>query len=390
MILAGALIFAGLVLVPLAVVSKPAETVLLLLVALAAYVALARAGNLAGVFRQPWLWTLLAVVAWGAASAAWAVVPLDALRLAPAIAALFVASAVWFFAAGTLDAAHRVTAVRYAGIGFVAGASLLVVELVAGLPIANVVRGLPRPGADVLEISLLNSAVTVLVLALWPLLGFWWARPARAILLVLATAAVLALADSEAGVVAFAVAAFSFVAVLFGGRGAALALAGLAAGFVLLAPVASGALDPARFAPALEESAPSTLHRLYVWHYTATQVWARPATGWGLDSARAATGESVEGVEAGLLVTQHPHNAALQVWMELGPIGALLFAAFLLQVGRAVANLDGAARAGAAATFSAALVFAFVSFGIWQSWWLAALALTAALARTAQPPESAR
>ena len=78
----------------------------------------------------------------------------------------------------------------------------------------------------------------------------------------------------------------------------------------------------------------------------------------------------------------HPHNATLQIWLELGAIGALLAAISVFALWRAVSVLaDPAARATATAMLLSAFTVANLSFGIWQTWWMAVLAASAALWR---------
>ena len=146
-------------------------------------------------------------------------------------------------------------------------------------------------------------------------------------------------------------------------------LAGLSAGGFLLAPVlVNGAftlgLDE-RLSPFLSES---WLQRLGYWSKAVEWIWARPLPGWGLDASRA----------FGPGIQLHPHNAPLQVWMELGLIGAvaaaIVWASIFSGLSRPV-RTPAAAVAAAAAT--AYLVFGAVSFGVWQEWWLALGALTA-------------
>lgn len=84
----------------------------------------------------------------------------------------------------------------------------------------------------------------------------------------------------------------------------------------------------------------------------------------------------------------HPHDAALQIWFELGVAGAALFAVAWVWVARIIADVSerdrplAAAGAGAAAAY---FVIGALSFGVWQDWWLAvaafAFASCAALAR---------
>ncbi len=114
--------------------------------------------------------------------------------------------------------------------------------------------------------------------------------------------------------------------------------------------------------------------------------------GWGLDSSRVIPG-------ADIIITRfdstlpwipygrmealplHPHNAPLQIWLELGLPGAALFALLCAAVLVAVARRvpEPLAAAAAAAAIMVALALSSFSYGIWPTWWLAALWLAAAL-----------
>ena len=76
----------------------------------------------------------------------------------------------------------------------------------------------------------------------------------------------------------------------------------------------------------------------------------------------------------------HPHNATLQIWLELGGVGALLAAMSVFALWWTVSVLtDVTARATATAMLLSAFTVANLSFGIWQTWWMAVLATSAAL-----------
>ncbi|MEJ0067893.1 MAG: hypothetical protein WDO24_03180 [Pseudomonadota bacterium] len=66
----------------------------------------------------------------------------------------------------------------------------------------------------------------------------------------------------------------------------------------------------------------------------------------------------------------HPHNGALQVWLELGAVGALVGALIALVVLSRLTpdRLAPAERAVGLATFATAAVELSLSYGIWQSW----------------------
>ncbi len=132
----------------------------------------------------------------------------------------------------------------------------------------------------------------------------------------------------------------------------------------------------------------SAVHRWLIWQFVAEKITERPVLGWGLDSSRAIPGahESVQGYTDRLPL--HPHNAALQVWLELGFLGSLI-GAFLaawpvLRIDRTIAG--GNAQAAAVGVVAAIAVVALLGFGIWQSWWIAAISLVAALTVAVLPP----
>ena len=114
----------------------------------------------------------------------------------------------------------------------------------------------------------------------------------------------------------------------------------------------------------------------------------RPILGWGIDTARSlpggkiqvtiarpaaqgeTTGPSAEsGSEPPLtveLLPLHPHNAALQVWVELGAVGAVLAMALVVLTVSRVGRLSRQKvdRAAALSFISAAFVIAYFGYGI--------------------------
>ncbi len=139
--------------------------------------------------------------------------------------------------------------------------------------------------------------------------------------------------------------------------------------FTLAAPLILGAL---RAPPGIPLSWTA---RLDIWTFASARVLERPWFGWGLDASRT----------FGPAVPLHPHDAALQLWLELGVIGAALAAVFWAAVFwfAGVRAEDDRPVGGAwAATAAAYLTLGALSFGVWQEWWLAlgAVAFAAALA----------
>jgi len=80
-----------------------------------------------------------------------------------------------------------------------------------------------------------------------------------------------------------------------------------------------------------------------------------------------------------MLRVGHPHNAFLQVWVELGAVGALLLTAIVFWVLKRLSSAPADIRRIGFMTVMSASAIALVSHGAWQGWWIAALALATAL-----------
>jgi len=140
----------------------------------------------------------------------------------------------------------------------------------------------------------------------------------------------------------------------------------------------------------------SALHRIAIWNFAHEQWRERPILGWGLESSRdlgakrqvqymagcAVPGGNADPPPTDEALPLHPHSFIVQIWLELGAPGALAMAWLIthlsLRAWRAAPD-----RWGFAATtgFSvAAFTIASSSYGLWQSWWVAALVIGGGLA----------
>jgi O-antigen ligase len=150
---------------------------------------------------------------------------------------------------------------------------------------------------------------------------------------------------------------------------------------VLVAPIAGQTVPAPEDWPQDATSLPgSAHHRMMIWRFTAQRVAERPVFGWGFDSSRSIPGREESLGKGEPALPLHPHNAALQWWLELGLPGALIGAIFLTVLVAGIArHLPGRAEVAAGqGLLVAATVVANVSYGVWQGWWIGALALSAA------------
>ena len=365
---------------------------LVIVVALVAVAVRWRRGGPWPVPRHAAAIVLAGLIAWAAASLAWTIAPpAAAARNLASLAVLVACGLVVVEIAAGLDAAERRSFVRGLLAGFIVALALLAVERAADYPLR---RALPlRNDSPNTLLQAFNRGLTVMALVAFPVaLALWrWSRLAATGAWA-ATLALLAVMPSTAAIAALAaggaVAALAYAAprVTPAALGAAL-LAG-----VLVAPIGGQTIPaPADFPQEATALPGSAHHRLMIWRFTAQRVSERPLLGWGFDSSRSIPGrtESLGTGEPALPL--HPHNVALQWWLELGLPGALIGAAFLTVLVAGIArHLPGRAEAAAGqGLLVAATVVAGVSYGAWQGWWIAALALSAALmaaAASAKPP----
>ncbi|MBN8552708.1 MAG: O-antigen ligase family protein [Caulobacterales bacterium] len=248
--------------------------------------------------------------------------------------------------------------------GTAALALVLLIEAVAGTPLYHVLTALSGDAMSP-DQERRNVALGTYSLALmyWPAMAVLVRRGSRrtaglvtigtwsAPLLLGAWAPVAALIGG--GVVYWAVRKWT-------GRAAAAVGWSLVA-TVLLAPwvvlASSGLMDWAG-----GQLGASWAARLDIWSFTAEQILRHPILGWGLDASRA--------FQPFML---HPHSAPLQVWLELGLIGAVILAGIWWLVSRRAVQVGPQGLAAVTVYF----VIGGLSFGMWQDWWLGLAAMTA-------------
>ena len=160
-----------------------------------------------------------------------------------------------------------------------------------------------------------------------------------------------------------------------------LTLAAVAAALVAafaLAPV-QGAIGermiPSRLHAQLEGS--HSRERMDVWLTFGAAIREQPILGAGFGASPRLRETGVAARLAPerrtLLQIGHPHNAAMQVWTELGAIGAVLAVLVVLLTLRAIAEWPARKLAPALALLVGVEAASLVGHGAWQGWWAAAI-----------------
>lgn len=238
---------------------------------------------------------------------------------------------------------------------------------------------------------LFDRGTTVCVILLWSALCAWkrvtWNRYAIG-LVVLAFVAV-GLSYSMASKVALSAGLITAIVTWHFPRVTPLIAGALMASTFLAMPLIGSAIPPPDITSQWPGLNVSAHHRLTIWRHVSLLIVQGPWTGYGLESSRVFGDKTAIMVElpgqspsVEELLPLHPHNAALQIYLELGFIGAALAAIFILIIFNRISrsNVSHKAKAIMMATLVSALIIAMVSYGIWQTWWLCSLWFVAAIA----------
>jgi O-antigen ligase len=343
---------------------------------LAAVAGVCALGLVADDFAAAWLRVrrlapfFAALVVWGLISSLWAIESQRSLLMSFRLTGLFAAGLALIAAAGEIRAPQRLLYCLLAGfaLSLALAAAQYATDGALTAPLGR--RAFIEPSLNNIEDGfglLLPPLCATLILR---------GRGVAAAVLALPTIVVIFLLVGDAARIAF-IAGIIAAAVLYLGRRRLTRLATVASVvFILAAPAI---LPPLAGIAAVRQDARevkfSAWHRLEIWSFVGGKIAEKPVFGWGLDSSRAIPGGSapIPGAPNGQQwLPLHPHNAALQLWLELGAPGAILFAGLVawvwLMLGAASWPPLFAAAAGS--SLVTALIVAFGSYGVWQEWWI--------------------
>lgn len=227
-----------------------------------------------------------------------------------------------------------------------------------------------------------------LALLFWPcarLLDAWKFRGRNLVIAAMALMTVVGaqLTGADAPIAALLLGGLAWLGVRFVGKPFVRAMIPLVSALFIFAPmVVLWGVRSGLFGWLHAIAPPSWDQRLNIWAFAANQIVDHALRGWGIDAART----------FGDAIPLHTHNAALQLWLELGSVGAALGAAFFAWIlYRILGWIETDRRDGAMATASlvAYLVVGGLSYGVWQEWWLALGAIAAIACGIAQKSSAA-
>ncbi|MBT4770388.1 MAG: O-antigen ligase family protein [Rhodospirillaceae bacterium] len=240
-------------------------------------------------------------------------------------------------------------------------------------------------GHPIRELNPVARGTAVLALLIWPVFILLFLRVRHTVpgLIYLALAFVVSWFLQMAAAVFAIAAAFAGFAAFYINRRITLVVIGCLIGFYIFAApyISLNIANPETVQNYGVELQSNYEHRLAIWQFASKKIIERPLIGYGFDSSRYLGEEEARSYkESGLplpyvsgLLPLHPHNSILQIWLELGFVGICLFLALITALLREIWLMENVfLGCVAGSVFTAFLVVSTVSFGVWQSWWLAA------------------
>jgi O-antigen ligase len=324
-----------------------------------------------------WLLILGGFLAYGALSALWSIRPAQSLKQAFELAYTLIPALLFATAAVQVPLLDE-RRIRWFLLAWFAAIILLMLDLLHGLPVYLFMRGGVPRDSD-LEGSLINRNMVAMAALCWPAFQAFWLRRewGAAALLPVGLIVLVTGGSSESAMVGLLAGLITLTVAMVAPKFTRLALGvGLVVTFFGTIP----AMEWLYSLDLVDHShLPfSFLHRIEIWHYASNLVFEKPLLGWGLDSSRSLAENVI--VERGgyefPVLPLHPHNAYLQVWLELGLVGVCFAIAIGLTVLRGISCLPRQSQPVALAAFAGSMAMIAVAYGIWQVWWLGVLILS--------------
>jgi O-antigen ligase len=255
-------------------------------------------------------------------------------------------------------------------LGVIVGAALLIQDLTTGLSL-RASAGLTLRASDA------NRTAVYGVLAIPVLLHLLGrGRLMRLLALVALPLAVYAafVSFSSSAALALAAGCAAYGVALVAGRRGVLVLGALACLSFLLMPWLAGSVHGVAPDALWTLSAKNTMEpRAIVWEGFARLIALKPVFGYGFEASAIADRLPQAAILTGemrrLIGIGHPHNIPIQVWFELGAVGAL-WAVIGIWLGvRRIADAEPSRRPMLAGLACAVYAVSVVSHGAWQVWW---------------------
>lgn len=362
-------------------VPKPLGIVLIVIGAISFLAALLARTRLKTDFILPVLFLLFLLL--GYASALWSPDSDVAVDRANKLVPFFTATIFLFLISNIMDQTAKIRILRFLPHAVFLTAILAVTEYILDYPLYSLLRHVEE--GEHLKPAILNRGTVFISLIVWPAC-LWLQRTGnkKFILPLVGTTLLSALLVYSSQSALFGIASGILFWVLMGIKTKRLFI--IRATFIvialctLLSPWIATSIYRWQPESIKEWKAASAHQRLTIWNAVALETIEQPLYGYGLDATES-LGKKItqHTAEYSWNDVYHPHNFALQIWVELGLAGVLFFLSFLYFLYKRICTYDIATQQAMIACLMSSVSIGAVGYSLWQSWWLGSL-LSAALA----------
>lgn len=314
------------------------------------------------------------------ASIIWAAEPEEALHRTVKLLAIFLVGGLLITSILALRGEQIRICSQFLPIGIVAAAILIAAELLFDAPLYRLMRLLAADQS--VDDTAFNRGTVAVVLCFFPALSILLAQGRAFVLTALFIVTVLAmliLVESQSAQFSMFFGLLTYAFFPYRSKQAWYLLAFLISALIFLAPfLAIWLFEPLAATlnalPFFGQGSGFAGARMEIWDYVSRYALQNPLYGFGLEAARAIDSFDSKELFQNGSTTIHPHNFAIQLWLEFGVLGAAAGALFCSYLLRTIFTLlTPVQRRAALPAFIASLSVASTGYGMWQSWWIGLL-----------------
>jgi O-antigen ligase len=328
-------------------------------------------GEAAAALRTPLGLAALAFLGFAAISITWSVAPGTSFR---AYTEFVLTLAGAFLLAFTLPRRMPRQGPLYLAASVAIACGIILFDLALDFPVRRLFGAQPH------HFIFNRPVLTLLVLTIplvWLLLRWRYGWAAWAILALVA--GTILQSASGAAVLGLVAAAAAYAISRLSSRLAVRAIGGCLCVAILVAPATGEILDRVLPAPVHDKLANAHSQvRVAIWKNFGAAVRRDPVFGAGFGVSprfsETTVARQVAPDDPARFDAWHPHNAALQTWVELGGVGVALALCVVVLLLLRIAAMSEESRTVSLMLVAAVAAVSLVGHGAWQGWWAAAIA----------------
>lgn len=223
----------------------------------------------------------------------------------------------------------------------------------------------------------MNRGATFMVLCAWPMLYYLQIRY-RSLMLTLCLWSLILITllhlESLAATTGYVIGSLTFLMMACLRKHGMKAILTITALVITIIPITMALMNPFKLIESYPNIPASAQHRIHIWSFTATKALEQPFIGKGLGNSKYVEkqpsdwpGEHIDPLPS------HPHNVIMQVWLELGVVGLIIYSLFVISMLWTLLHRKDQTPLTQNIAVSYMVSFLAISataYNGWQSWWV--------------------